>query len=259
MDYRSAPEPRFDDGEADAVETATPNIRMASLAIGTGVLILVADLLLILTYVFEVSTNGPYVFGTAHRILAALGSVLLAVLVLGVSRYVERSGGARLFVRVTVAACLIGGVALILGIPALIDFWTSSLVSVGVLIVQAFWMLWVSRRLLDVGVITRPVSLSGRIVGGGLLLGMILAGASVLLPSLTIVQLIVLGLGVFIAGGVWLAWPVWFVMLGLQLRKAAVGASAATDGSAGAAGAADGAGAGAAGLAPIRKRGRRAA
>ncbi len=199
--------------------TRTRSVRLPALAYATAVVTLVADILLMLTYVFEVSTDGPYQYGTAHRALAAVSNLLIAVVVLRASPIADDSGTGRLFARVTAGVSLLGTVAAVLGIPGILDFALSSVIAAGVLIVQALWMFWFNTLLREKRLLSRALSQGGRIIGGGLVIGIVLVAGSIFLPTLTFPHLIVLGLGVFIGGGQWLAWPVWFVMLGWNTRK----------------------------------------
>ncbi len=197
----------------------TRSLRLPALAYATAVVTLVADILLMLTYVLEVSTDGPYQFGTAHRAFAAVSNVLIALVVLRVSPIAEKSGVARFIAGGTAAASLVGAGAAVLGIPEILDFALSSVIAAAVLVVQGVWMFWFNTLLREHGVLSRALSQGGRIIGAGLIIGIVLVAGSVFLPTLTIPHLIVLGAGVFIGGGQWLAWPVWFVILGWQLRK----------------------------------------
>lgn len=197
--------------------TTTPNVRMSWLAFATAGVTLLEGAFLIATFVAEVPTNGPYNLGRTTSALSALANVMIAALVIYVSRPAERELGSRAFVRVVAAASIIGAASSILLVFGLLAFEISTVISATVLLLQAAWMLWANTRLYELGVFSRLLSRCGQLVGGGLWLGLLLVGASALLPYLTLPQVIVLGIGLFIGGGVWLAWPFWFVMLGLHL------------------------------------------
>lgn len=173
-----------------------------------------------LTYVLEVSTDGPYQFGTVHRVVAAASNILIAVLVLRLSRNVQNSRLTGILPQATATISVIGAALLLLGIPGWLDFSISSLIAVGVLAIQALWMLWVSTRLHEQRYFSPVLGRGGQIIGAGMLLGILLVGVSVFIPPLTIPHVLVLGAGVFIGGGQWLAWPLWFVILAWKLRKA---------------------------------------
>lgn len=198
----------------------TRRSRLPALAYSTAVVTFVADILLMLTYVFEVATDGPYYYATAHRIFGAISHILIAALVIRLGRMTEPIGPSRLLVGTTVVVSLLGAVFLLLGTSGLLGFSESSLIAVVVLIVQALWMLRANTWLYYQGVFPPILARSGQIIGGGLLIGIGLVAVSVFLPRLTLPHLIVLVAGVFIGGGQWLAWPIWFVMLGWQMRWA---------------------------------------
>jgi hypothetical protein len=192
---------------------------MSKLAFAAAAVTLVADILFILMYIFEVPTDGPYAYGRANNVFSAISGLMIALLILGVSSKAEDSPGSRLFVRVAVAATVVGAIASVLGMLGLLPFWISATVFIVVLLLQAAWMIWVNTRLYENGVFSRILSRCGQIVGYGLLLGMLIVAVSLLLPWLTVPELLVLGFGIFVGGGVWLAWPVWFVLLGVQLLR----------------------------------------
>lgn len=199
--------------------SAVQNVRMSRLAFATAAVTLVASIFLLLTYLFEVPTNGPYYYGTVNDLFTALGGLMVAVLILGISRGAENSTGSLFLVRAAVAATLIGAIGALLLLVNLLPFVVSTIISMAVLLLQGIWMIWVNSRLYAKGEFPRLLARCGQIVGWGLLVGLTLVAISLLLPWLTIPQLLVLGVGVFIGGGVWLAWPLWFVLLSLHLRR----------------------------------------
>ncbi|TFB46962.1 hypothetical protein E3O23_15935 [Cryobacterium tagatosivorans] len=207
--------------------TTPTNARMSWVAFATAGVTLTAGAFLIAMFVLEAPYNGPYNFGRANDALAALGNVLIAALVLHVSRPAERPGRSRAFVRIVAAASVVAAVCSILLAFGLIAFEVSTGISIAVILLQASWMLWVNTRLYDLGVFSRLLSRCGQLVGAGLWMGLLTVGISAMFGWLTIAQVLILGLGIFIAGGVWLAWPFWFVMLGLHLRKRPTAADSA--------------------------------
>lgn len=234
--------------------TTPTNARMSWVAFATAGVTLTAGGFLIAMFVLEAPYDGPYVFGRANDVLSAVGNVLIAALVLHVSRPAERPGRSRIFVRIVVAASVVAAVSSILLFSGLLAFEVSTAISIAVILLQAAWMLWVNTQLYELGVFSRLLSRCGQLVGAGLWMGLLTVGISAMFGWLTIAQVLILGLGVFIAGGVWLAWPIWFVMLGVHLRKRPAGAGADAD--------AGGAGAGASAPATApdtRRRGRRSA
>ncbi|SDJ85611.1 hypothetical protein SAMN05216282_10189 [Cryobacterium psychrotolerans] len=234
------------------MSTKETNARMSWVAFATAGVTLTAGAFFIAMFIVEVPFTGPYNYGRVNDALSAVGNVMVAVLVWHVSRPAENSPGSRVFVRLVAAASVVAAVSsvmLALGLLALglLAFEAPTVIAIIALLLQAVWMLWANTSLYQLGVFTRLLSRCGEFVGAGLLVGLLIVGVSALFPWLTVPQVLTLGLGVFIAGGVWLAWPLWFVMLGVQLRKRPAGAGA-------------GAGAGADAAAPAtRRRGRRSA
>lgn len=195
--------------------------RMSWLPFTLAVVSLAASVLFILMFWFEVPDNGPYRFGPAYEVMAAIGSVLGAVLVVELSQKTSRSPVAWVLVILLAAALILNAVSAILFVWQRIDPGLSILGSAAVLLLQGVWMFWVNRRLAREGVFPRLLATWGWLIGAGLVVGLLLAGIGLTLPQLSIPQLLFLGPGLFIAGGVWLVWPVWYVMLGFRLLRGA--------------------------------------
>ncbi|TFD46627.1 hypothetical protein E3T33_04645 [Cryobacterium sp. TMT1-2-1] len=229
------------------MSTKETNARMSWVAFATAVVTLTAGAFFIAMFVVEVPFTGPYNYGRVNDALSALGNVMVAVLVWHVSRPAEGSLGSRVFVRLVAAASVVAAVSSVMLALGLLAFEAPTVIAIIALLLQAVWMLWANTSLYQLGIFSRLLSRCGELVGAGLLIGLLIVGVSALFPWLTVPQVLTLGLGVFIAGGVWLAWPLWFVMLGVHLRKRPL------------AGAGAGAGAGDADAPATRRRGRRSA
>jgi hypothetical protein len=180
---------------------------------------LAGSVLFVLMFWFEVPDNGPYRFGTAYEVMAAIGSVLGAVLVVELSRKVTRSTVAWVLTILLAAALLLNAVSAVLFITHSIDPALSIVGSAAVLLLQGVWMFWVNRRFAEEGVYPRLLTTWGWLIGAGLVVGLLLAGIGLTFPQLSIPELLFLGPGIFIAGGVWFVWPVWYVLLGFRMLR----------------------------------------
>jgi hypothetical protein len=195
---------------------------MSWVAFGVAAVNLVASVMLILMFLLEVPMNGPYVFGRTYGVLFAIGSVLSVVLITHLSGKVKSSTGVRVVGVLACAALLAAAVALAMLALGLAAVSITVPLAVAAMFLHGAWMLWANRRLGADGVFPGLLSVWGWVTGAALVLGLVIAAVGVILPRLTIAQLLVLGLGIFIAGGVWLVWPIWYVMLGSRLRLADV-------------------------------------
>lgn len=194
--------------------------RMSWVAFAVALVNLVASVLFIAMFLVEVPLNGPYAFGRTYDILFAISSVLAVLLIAHVSGKVKGSAGLRVVGGVTCLALLAAAVALVLLALGVVGVWVSVPIAVVAMFLHGAWMFWVNRSLNAQGVFPRLLSAWGWLTGAGLMIGLVIGGVGIILPPLTIPQLLVLGLGIFIAGGVWLVWPIWYLMLGARLRKA---------------------------------------
>jgi hypothetical protein len=196
------------------------DLRMSWVAFGLAAVNLVASVLFILMFLFEVPMNGPYVFGRIYGVLFAISSVLAVVLITHLSGKVRGSTGVRVIGLLACAVLLAAAVAVVMLALGGADVWVSVPIAVAAMLLHGGWMVWVNRRLGADGVFPRQLSVWGWLTGAALMLGLVIGAVGIILPRLTIAQLLALGLGIFIAGGVWLVWPVWYVMLGARLRTA---------------------------------------
>jgi hypothetical protein len=195
--------------------------RMSWVAFAVAMVNVVASVLFILMFIVEVPLNGPYTYGRSYDVWFAIGSVLTVFLIGYVGGKVRGSPGLRGYGLVVCAALLAASVALVLLALGLLDIWIAVPIAIGAVLLHGIWMFWVNRRLGTDGVFSRLLSVWGWLTGAGLTTGLVIGVVGfTLLPPLTVVQVLVLGLGTFLAGGVWLVWPIWYLMLGVRLRKA---------------------------------------
>ena len=202
------------------------DVWMIVLAYANALIGLVASVLLLLMFVFEVSFNGPYVFGSGYEWLAVAGGLVSAILVVKISARLAPDAMSRAFPAFVFIALIVGASAALLVAMQVFDPVVLILVQAAVIVVEAVWMFWVNRRLASDGAVSNWTGSFGRLIGLGLMIGLPLAGIGLTLPVLTIPQILLLGVGIFLAGGVWLVWPLWWILIGTQLGRGAVKASA---------------------------------
>lgn len=193
--------------------------RMSGVAFALAAVGLVASILFILMFLFEVPDNGPYHYGAAYEVFAAIDSLLAAALVVHLSGKATRAGALWLFGLVLAVLLVANAVSAVLFLMHGIDPGASNFGGAIVVLLQGVWMFWLNRRLGREGVFPRLLATWGWLIGAGLVIGLVLAGIGLMLPPLSIGELLLLVPGIFIAGGVWLVWPAWYVLLGFRLLR----------------------------------------
>ncbi|MGO4690647.1 hypothetical protein [Glaciibacter sp. 2TAF33] len=193
---------------------------MSWVAFAVAAVNLVASVMFVVMFLAEVPLNGPYIFGRTYDVLFAVSSVLAVFLIAHLDGKVKGSAGLRIVGLLASVVLLAAAVALVLLALGVVGVWVSVPLAVAAMFLHGVWMFWVNRRLGADGIFSRLLSTWGRLTGAGLMIGLVIGAVGIILPPLTIPQLLVLGLGIFVAGGVWAAWPVWYLMLGARLRKA---------------------------------------
>lgn len=198
----------------------------ATLAYLLAAVVAVADALVVALAV-AASTGEPRgVLVSATGVAWAATELLAAPLVVRLSGSVTGSGPARAFVRLVVVASALNAanaMALTFGVlppvPSLATF-------AAVVLLRAAWLVWLSRRhLVDAGVPQRIGAL-GLFIGVGTWLGLLVAAAGFLLPWLSVPQRVVFGAGAVVGGGAWLAWPLWYALVGRYASTAVPSADA---------------------------------
>jgi hypothetical protein len=199
----SAPEP-------DPVSSTLAHLLAAALV--------VADALLLVTLAAGAPTGeSPGVLVSATGVVWAASELLAAPLAVRLSAGAGTSAPARAFVRIVAvvavldAACLLGvsvGTA-----PLALSVATVAVVA----LLRAAWLVWVSRRhLVDADAPTRIGAL-GLFIGVGTWLALLVAAAGLLLPWLSLPQRVVFGAAAVVGGAAWLAWPLWYALVGRHL------------------------------------------
>ncbi|GAA3866519.1 hypothetical protein GCM10022381_07670 [Leifsonia kafniensis] len=217
-----------------------PNVmrdaQMAWVAFAVAVLGIVASVMLLLMFATEVPYNGPYRYGAAYETLTAVANALTAALVLYLSHLAGPSRGARVFAPVLAVLLVVGAGSAILLVTHVVGYAVSTAVTIAVLFLEGVWMIWLNRRMRLQNLFPASVSTIGWLIGVCLVIGLPLGVLGFMLPPLHIVQLLVLGAGIFIAGAAWVIFAVWWVLVGVWLlrgRRPALGeVTPVTDGAA---------------------------
>lgn len=196
-----------------------PDRRRGNWAVLMALVDFAAGAFLVVMFVSLARGGSAAPWGPINDVLGAIGNVLLAVLVPYLSRNAARSGWARGLVRTVVAGSLVAAASGLALVVELLPFEPSTAISIAVLVAQCAWMIWLSRRWMRDPGVPRTISRLGLILGITLLADLALVGASLLLPFGSPAANSLLIPGVALGGLAWLAWPLWYLRIGLHLRR----------------------------------------
>lgn len=197
-----------------------PNQSDAARLVALGVVMLASGAFLIVMFVSLARGGSAAPWGPINDLLGAAGNVLLAILVPRISRGAARTVRERGFVRLIAGTCLVAAASGVLLVAQVLPFEPSTAVSIVAITLQGAWMAWLNTAWSRDPRMPRVVWRSGAGVGYGLAAGLALTGASFLFPWGSAAAKTLLYPGVAIGGALWLAWPLWFVLLGRHLRPA---------------------------------------
>lgn len=213
--------------ERDAVREEPPVIVVAPIpsrvwgrwTVTLGVVTFISGGFLIVMFVSLSQGGSAAPWGPINDALSAGGNVILAVLVPYLSRNAASTQGGRAFVRLVVAACLAAATAGLLLVAGVLPFEPSTAISMVAIVMQCAWMIWLNRAWLRDHRMPRRLARFGVAFGLGLLAGLALTGASLLLPWGSVAANVLLVPGLVLGAGMWIIWPLWFVMLGRHLSR----------------------------------------
>lgn len=197
-----------------------PNQSDAARLVALGVVMLASGAFLIVMFVSLARGGSAAPWGPINDLLSAAGNVLLAILVPRISRGAARTARERGFVRLIAGTCLVAAASGVLLVAQVLPFEPSTAISMVAITLQAAWMAWLNTAWSRDPRMPRVVSRTGAAVAYGLIAGLALTGTSFLLPGGSIAAKALLYPGLAIGGAVWLAWPLWFVLLGRHLHRA---------------------------------------
>ncbi|GAB3128390.1 hypothetical protein [Glaciibacter psychrotolerans] len=191
----------------------------AWVAFAVALLGVIASVLLLLMFAVELPFNGPYGYGAGYEVLTAGASVLSAVLVLYLSRMARPGPSARVLAPALAILLIVEAAFALLLVLHLVAVEVSVAATLTVLVLEGIWLIWLNRRLGRLGAFSPFLSTFGWLIGACLTIGVPISVLGLLLPPLEILQLLVLGFGVFLAGGAWLVFSLWWLMVGVRLLR----------------------------------------
>jgi len=198
-----------------------PDLIRGRWTVALGVVTFVSGAFLIVMFVSLSQGGSAAPWGPINDALSAGGNVILAALVPYLSRGAARTRGSRAFVRVVGAATLAAAASGLLLVAGVLPFEPSTAISMVTIVLQCAWMIWLNLAWLREGRIPRRISRFGMAFGVGLLAGIALVGGSLLLPWGSWAANALLIPGVVLGAGMWIVWPLWFVLLGRHLSRTA--------------------------------------
>jgi hypothetical protein len=196
-----------------------PDRRRGGWSMLLGVVNLISGAFLLVMFVSLSQGGDAAPWGPINDVLGAAGNVLLAALLPHLSRNAARSRWARRLVRTVTVASLVAaasGLALVTGV---LPFEPSTAISIVAIVLQCGWMVWLNRRWSADPGVPRVIWRSGQAIGVALLAGLILTGASLLLPFGSLAANSLLIPAVALGGVAWILWPVWYLLVGRHLRR----------------------------------------
>lgn len=199
--------------------SVTRDAQMAWVAFAVAILGLIASVMLLVMFATEVPYDGPYVFGAGYEVLTAVTNALTAALIMHLSHFAGPSAGEKVLTPVLAVLLIVGAGSGILLVAHVVSYTISVAVSIMVLFLQGVWLFWFNRQMHRRQLLPRGVSTFGWLIGLAVMVGLVFGTLGLLLPPLHIAQLLILGFGVFAAGGGWLIVPVWWVMVGVWLLR----------------------------------------
>lgn len=194
-----------------------------------GVVTLASGAFLVAMFASMAQGGSPSPWGPINDTLSAGGHVLLAVLVPRLSRRAARTPRTRGFVRFVVGASVAAAASGLLLVAGVLPFEPSTAISMVGIFAQSAWMAWLNGVWSRSPQVPPTVWRLGMAVGYGLPLGLVLAGASLLLPWGSVAANALLIPGLALGGAIWLIWPLWYLLLGRHLYRAAREADAEDD------------------------------
>ena len=185
-----------------------------------GVTGIVANLFLIAF--FALPDNLPVraaSFGPANDLVGSLGAAFMIPVAVALSAWLPE----RLFSRIIQVLCLSSMAILVVGGPVLVlgvlEFEVQAPIMMGAWVILSLWLFLVNRWLRSSGALPPRTARFGEAIGGLVLLAGGFAGLGLLLPWMSLPQLIL-----FVAGGVlamlgMIGTPFWFLLLGRQFGR----------------------------------------
>jgi hypothetical protein len=176
---------------------------------------------LLIFYAVEVPRGSPHLFGPTSDLTTSLWNLLLTPLLVASVAALNSRGG-RILIWITVILSVIGAAGSMLLVIDAVPFGLSTPVSVAAVLAQAAWVYalcesW--RRLQERAAANLRMLTLGRLMGLGQWVGALLVGISFVFGWGTPLQRVIMVVGLIPGALSWMAWPVWFAMLGRSLGR----------------------------------------
>ncbi len=180
---------------------------------------------LLIFYAVEVPRGSSHIFGPTSDLTTSVWNLLLTPLLIASVAVLNTRGG-RILIWITVILSVIGAAGSMLLVVDAVPFGVSTPVSVAAVLAQAAWVYalcesW--RRPQERVVADSHLLTLGRLMGLGQWVGALLVGISFVFGWGTPLQRVIMVVGLIPGALSWMAWPVWFAMLGRFLSSATGG------------------------------------
>lgn len=195
--------------------------RAALFASAAGVTGIVANLLLIGFYVLLVGRpEGGGSLGSANDLVGSLSTALMIPAAFALHEWLPDRRSTRVAQSIgigSMAVLTVGGPLLVFGV---LPFEVQLPIAATAVQLLAGWLLMVNRSLRRSPAFPPGVARFGQYCGGSMLAGALVVGLALLLPWMSVPQLILFGIAVPCVAG-YLAIPLWFLFLGRHLAGTA--------------------------------------
>lgn len=194
--------------------------RAALFAYAAGVTGILANLLLIAFFALQVGRpeNGTWL-GSANDLVGSLGSAFMIPVALALSAWLpdRRSSQFVQFVGLSAMAILVAGGPLL--VAGVLEFEVQAPIVMGAWVVLSLWLFLVNRWLRSSGAFPTRTARFGEAVGTLVLIAAGVAGLGLLLPWMSLPQLILFSAGGVLAATGMIGTPFWFLLLGRHLGR----------------------------------------
>jgi hypothetical protein len=200
-------------------EADNPGARWAAhSAYAAGVTGTLANLLLIAFFALPVSRPVEAAsFGTANDLVGSLGTAFMIPVAVVLSAWLPDRPASRIAQISGLSAMtilVVAGPLLVLGV---LNFEVQAPVAMGAWVILSLWLFLVNRWLRTSGVLPARTARYGESMGALVLIAGAVAGLGLLLPWMSLPQLVLFGAGGVLAAGGMIGTPFWFLLLGRHL------------------------------------------
>jgi hypothetical protein len=165
-------------------------------------------------FAVEVPRGGPFVFGTINDATGAVFNAVVIPVILQVHSRVPAAPWTEPIKWITVSACAAGAASSALLVFKVLDFNSSTAISIASITLQGAWFYLIHSRLAKVEEYPGSLSRLGRFIGGGVLAGLPIAGIGYAAQGPEWLRTALMGAGTAMAAAAWVAWPYWYFRAG---------------------------------------------